>query len=354
VARSEARITVDIWDDDDFLALTGDAQRVFMFLLSQRDMAHTGVIALRVKRWARRARDLTPEVVTAALGELVAGRFVVIDEDTEELLVRSFMRRDKVYRQPNVLCAARDHLPLIESRPILSELAVELRRIAEAGDMTQRSAAIVAEMLQAIGDGYPDPPSNRQDNRQDNRSGNPSGKGSDVPSGKGTRGAHGERGRVRSSSSDSPIPDSPNPGGTAAYVANGSRGRDLGEPPNSDPAGPAERIITGWLSSLPNGRAQPAVVDAIARHVHDALRVGTTETDVAEALRLWQVRGDLGPGVLPSLIHQISTAVPDAEQPGTVVALRHQKRPDQRQSTTDSRVQGWLDLGAQLAAEGAT
>lgn len=142
--------------------------------------------------------------------------------------------------------------------------------------------------------------------------------------------------------------------GTGAAKANGGWVADLGEPPNHDPPGPAERIVSDWLASLPNHRAQPAVVDAIARHVRDALRVGTDDTDVAEALRLWQTRGDLGPNALPSLIHQLDAAVPDGGEAGNVVALRRPRAPDRRPSTTDDRVQGWLDLGVQLAAEGVT
>ena len=36
------------------------------------------------------------------LAVLEAARFVLVDENTEEVLVRTFMRNDKVYRQPNV------------------------------------------------------------------------------------------------------------------------------------------------------------------------------------------------------------------------------------------------------------
>ena len=169
MARSEARIAVSIWSDDDFTALTPLAQRMFMFLLSQPDLAHDGVLALRERRWSKTAAGLTPAQVSEHLAELVAARFIVIDEDTEELLIRSFIRRDKVYRQPNVLRAAADHLETVTSPIIRAAVAEELRRVAAADDIGAGSASVVAEMLSTLGtpSGNPSP----------NPSGDPSGEG---------------------------------------------------------------------------------------------------------------------------------------------------------------------------------
>lgn len=347
MARSEARITVDIWDDDDFLALSPGAQRMFMFLVSQRDIAHTGVIALRERRWARRARGMTREDVVEALAELAAGRFVVIDEDTEELLVRSLMRRDKVYRQPNVLCSARDHLALVESRVLLAELAAELRRIAAADDIGERSAKIVAEMLEALGDPPPNPPATLAGTLAE-----PLREPLPNPCGNPTGSTYGERGMVTEVSNASPSPESPSPSGAAPLRANGGRPPELAEPPNNDPPGPRERLLTGWLAPL-GGKAHPHVVDAVGRHLDAALGVDIPEADIAEALRLWQTRGDLGPGVLPSLIHQVTTAVP-ATTSGDVVPLHQARRADPRPSTKDGRVADHWALVAELEAEVAT
>jgi hypothetical protein len=136
-----------------------------MFLLSQPDLAHDGVIALRVRRWSQSAAGLTPSQLLIDLKQLNEARFVVIDEDAEELLVRSFIRRDRVYRQPNVLRAAADHLPLVTSESIRYELADELARIAEE-EMPEGSRTIVAEMRASL----PNP--SRKGSR--NPSGNPS------------------------------------------------------------------------------------------------------------------------------------------------------------------------------------
>lgn len=184
MARSEARLSVSIWTDPDFKGLTPTAQRMFMFLLSQPDLAHDGVIALRERRWSTAAAGLAVDAVRRDLDELRAARFVVIDDDAEELLIRSFIRRDKVYRQPNVLRAAADHLEVVTSPYILTALAAELRRVAEADDISEGSASIIAEMLAAIEKACPNPP--------DTPTPNPSGNPSDMP----TPGTPGERGVV--------------------------------------------------------------------------------------------------------------------------------------------------------------
>lgn len=255
MARSEARLSVTIWDDSDFLALGPTAQRMFMFLISQRDLAHTGVLALRERRWSKGAAGLTVADVTRDLDELARARFVVIDEDAEELLIRSFLRRDKVYRQPNVLRAAADHLPAVTSPKVLAALAAELRRVLRADDISNDCAGIVRTMLEGIGNPSPNPsgmgpadasegatghltnvdafhdadacspviredaltPTDSDDTETsdvkthgqilifpgDKGSGNPSGN----PSRKGTRGAPGDRGVVTAASEAAPNPD---------------------------------------------------------------------------------------------------------------------------------------------------
>lgn len=194
MARSEARILVDIWDDVDFLDLSRDAQRMFMFLLSQPDLAHDGVLPLRERRWTRTASDQSTSDVINALDELARDRFVVMDDETEELLVRSFIRRDKVYRQPNVLRSAKEHVPSIKSRKIRASLSAELWRIIETEPMVEQSATLIREMMDLL----EKPPGNP--------SRNPSSDGCGDPSADPTPGAPGERGVVTTVSSDSPIP----------------------------------------------------------------------------------------------------------------------------------------------------
>lgn len=241
MARSEARIAVSIWSDAHFLALSSGAQRQFMFLLSQADLAHDGVIALRERRWARSAADLTAAQVSANLSELQDARFIVVDEDAEELLVRSFIRRDKVYRQPNVLRAAADHLRDVTSPLLIAELAKELDRIASSDDVPSACVGILAEMRALVQKG----------------SGNPSGMGS----GKGSAGTPGDG---KASGNPSGIP-TPNPSrlaedradNTVSAGVEGSRNPSRNPSGNPTPGTPGERgVVTAVTTASPSPEPQ--------------------------------------------------------------------------------------------------
>lgn len=150
MARREARLSVDIWDDPEFVALSPLAKLVFIFLFSQRDLNYLGLLPLRERRWASRLSGLDTDNVREALEELDAARFVVIDEDAEELLVRSFMRRDEVYRQPQLIRSARDSLPMVTSDRIRAVLAEELERIASLDGLHAASAEAIEDMRRSL------------------------------------------------------------------------------------------------------------------------------------------------------------------------------------------------------------
>lgn len=197
MARTEARIGVDIWEDPTFLALPTGPQRMYLYLLSQRDLTYVGVLALRERRWSRGAANYTQAQVRADLDALEAAHFVIVDHDAEELLVRSFVRGDRVYRQPNVLASAIDGLPAIASPGIRAELVTELRRVAELDDLTANAGDVVARMLTILDTQGSDP-----------RTPNPSPKGSDNPSDVTTANQHVGNGYVEG------VGDSPSPRGS--------------------------------------------------------------------------------------------------------------------------------------------
>lgn len=94
MARSYGQIMSAIWKDQEFRALSGAAQRIYLMLVTQADISSAGTLPLTVRRWAAYAADTTPDALSDALSELVAKRFVVLDESTEELLVRTFVKWD--------------------------------------------------------------------------------------------------------------------------------------------------------------------------------------------------------------------------------------------------------------------
>lgn len=130
------------------------------------------------------------------------------------------------------------------------------------------------------------------------------------------------------------------------YVAQGRDARELDVPPDEGRPGPAEQIVTKWVSGL-NREPQRRIVEQIGTHVAEALRDGCDPADVDEALTLWQDRGTLGPSALPSLIHQIT----NPPKPGTNVVSYIGRASPPRPSTTDQRVSEALAAGRAVQAQ---
>lgn len=236
MARSEARVFASIWKDEDFLALPPMAQRMYMFLLSQEDLTHCGVIPLRLPRWARKSAGLTVAQLEADLELLAAGPrpFIVTDEDTGELLVRSLIRHDGVWKQPNIMKSARESAALIESRIIRAVLLNELLRIpaqdSESVHVRTVHAAFVADLRKGTGNPSPNP------------SPDPAGNGSTDPPVNPSQGKGEGNGPVLE---DSPLPD---PRRAAAAPA-----RQRTQDPNPSPP-PQDPIISELRERLDAAR----------------------------------------------------------------------------------------------------
>lgn len=140
MARSHARITLGIWADRDWLALPMHAQWLYFAVVSQGDINHAGVIALTPRRWAKLCANHDMDMVVDALGVLTKTRFFVVDDDDEQLLVRSFVRNDGVSGQPNTLKSACASVLLVTSRVIRAALLGELRRLDQGRIGAMRTA----------------------------------------------------------------------------------------------------------------------------------------------------------------------------------------------------------------------
>ncbi|PWK83213.1 hypothetical protein C8D88_11198 [Lentzea atacamensis] len=147
MARDHARFYLSMWDDPDFIALSALAKIVYVQLCMQRKLAYSGELTVSVKRWSKAHPDQDTDSIRAALSELDAARFTVTDHDTDELLIRSFIRSDKLFKQPNVLRAALRSAFEIESPLLRRALASELRRLPV--EITGPSPAVAADELEA-------------------------------------------------------------------------------------------------------------------------------------------------------------------------------------------------------------
>lgn len=334
MARSEARLLTEIWEDRDFLALTGDAQRLFMFLISQPDLAHSGVIALRERRWSRKSSDGNLPGIEKALTDLAAARFLVVDWDSEEILVRSLIRRDRIFKQPNVMRAAVDNVPLIESQLILRALCAEMERIrADNPDLTEHQRGVLADMEKALAERVQPEPEPTNEKAAPNPSANPSGKGSGNPSAHPSPATPGERGEVTNSATNSPNPGAapvPPPAGDAAAPAAPGRAlaivRDEPATLTTEPQNTRE-LVAYWLERC-KGRPPGTVVGHLSKVIKTLIEDDRIAPHYVQAgIDDWMTK-DVSPAVLPSLVN---TAM-------------NRRAPAPKQSTRDQRVQGWIDL----------
>jgi hypothetical protein len=139
MARTHARLLVSLWNDPDWLALTSQQHDVYTALLTTHDLSWCGVAPLLPQRIVMWSSDLTARKVQTALDVLAsheAGRFLVIDETTAEVSVRTFVRHDDLLKQPNVVKAMLAALDRVRSRTLRDAIVHELRRMRqEAPDL---------------------------------------------------------------------------------------------------------------------------------------------------------------------------------------------------------------------------
>lgn len=105
MARDHGRIKWAIWSDGDFRKLKGEEQRLFLLALTQPGLSYAGVVPFTLRRWQQLASDSTPAKLRKAVKALCEARYVVVDEDSEELLIRSFVRNDGLLDSPNIVRA---------------------------------------------------------------------------------------------------------------------------------------------------------------------------------------------------------------------------------------------------------
>lgn len=294
MARNYAQIMTAIWRNAEFRALAEREQRGYLLLVTQPDISACGVLPLRLRRWADMAVDSTPQGMTQVLKALEAGRFVVVDWDVEEVLIRSFIRWDGGFnnpkRRPVIIRTAAES----DSELIRRHLAAEFQRCGLAAELPG---------------GPPDstPPSN----------GTPADSQADSLSGAAPKIDKADRRtnpfpQVNSLSDRHATSD----GVVVTYLSTG--GATTHNPETPPPAvarahatpDPERALVDEWITSR-RKRPPRNVIQQTARWVRAMLGEGIDPDDIRAGLRVWADKG-LSPAVLPSVVNEVmnSSAVP--------------------------------------------
>jgi len=160
MARSYAQLHQRIWADPDWRSLNLDSQHLYLLLISQPQINMAGVLPLQLRKWASCVNGWDIADVAIALDVLRDASFVVVDEDTEEVLVRTLIRNDGGYKTPGMLKSILQFAEGAQSPAIRSALAVELGRLDPLNGKTaaEGQASILATRIALGGSDGPDGP----------------------------------------------------------------------------------------------------------------------------------------------------------------------------------------------------
>jgi hypothetical protein len=303
VARNYAQIMTAIWRNAEFRALAEREQRTYLLLVTQPDISAAGVLALRLRRWADMAADSTPDGLVYALKVLEAGRFIVVDWDAEELLVRSFIRWDGGFgnpkRRPVIIRSASE----VDSTVIRRHLASEFQRCG----------------ITALPGGPPDspPPASSQppDSPADSLSNSLSGSPSKIDN---------------ADRASDPFPqvnslsdrDAPSGGVVVTYLATEDAATHNPQPvpptagaaaPPPDPA-TAQTLVGEWIDSR-RKRPPGPVIGQTSKVIKAMLEEGIDPDDIRAGIRTWADKG-LHPSALPSVVNEVMNARPQLRAVG--------------------------------------
>ncbi len=132
MARDRANIRVDMLSNTDYRGLGLAAQHLYKLLLIHPTLNYAGVADWRPGRLARITSGVTASAVREAAAELQAGSYVYVDEDTEEVLIRSFVRHDGLLARYRMPIAMANAYADISSPEIRRFFVHELQRLQDA------------------------------------------------------------------------------------------------------------------------------------------------------------------------------------------------------------------------------
>ena len=190
MARDRANVFTNIWADSDWRALSESAQRLYLLLLTHPTLTYAGVADWRTNRLSMMSADGSVEKLEAAAAELEDRKFIVVDEGTEEVLIRSFVKHDGLLKSPNLAAALAREYANVYSPRLREVVAFEVQKLHRREPELKgwdRLGTLLSEPARNVFDEgspnpSPSPSGNPSLNPSVNPSGNPSVKGSPNPS----------------------------------------------------------------------------------------------------------------------------------------------------------------------------
>jgi hypothetical protein len=363
MARTYGAIYVRIWRDQDFRDLDALEQYMYMTLCSQAKLNRAGLLEYSPRRWAEATRNLTSSDVEVLIKSLVQRRYVVLDEATNELLIRTYVRNDEAWKQPKVMAAVVSASKEIDSPLLRRALFLELDRIpvGELSDTPPANGGLsirakvegyIAQLRVILRDPEPDGPARpARSNQPKSPSGSaptdtpvmPEARGIDTPRvGEGTR----ARAHLAPEPVPEPVPeptplaygalfDVPSPAETTAAAPPADE-----PPPAAEPERNAGTLIGEWLEFRGEERPPGKIIARTGKEVKTLLEDDRIPYDtVRRGLIEWDAKR-CDPRTIASFVNQVQGNRP---QPAAAAGPRP--------SATARAVQDGMDLIQRMAAE---
>ena len=127
--RDRANIRANVWADTNWRALSKGAQHLYLLLLSHPGLNYAGVCDWRPGRIARMTAGETVKSVTASADELQRAAFVLRDDETEEICVRSFVKHDGLMKHPQLSVSMANAYGELASPAIRRVIAFEVQKL---------------------------------------------------------------------------------------------------------------------------------------------------------------------------------------------------------------------------------
>ncbi|WP_244971572.1 hypothetical protein [Gordonia rubripertincta] len=153
MAREYVKSWFSMFTDEDFAQQPYSDKWFYQVLLGQPALNYAGVQPMNMRRWRRAMRSEVGVPGEAALEQMLIRMerrgYVFTDDVTGEVLIRSFMRVDQVYRQPNTFKSALRALAHIESHKLAAVMLGELDRMPVPETKSDKLSAEIDELFAA-------------------------------------------------------------------------------------------------------------------------------------------------------------------------------------------------------------
>lgn len=132
MAREFGPVNVEIWSDPAFRALPPAAQHLYLLLWTSPGLTYCGVHDWRPGRLAKLSQGFDADHIGTVSDCLTARHFLVIDDETEEVLVRSWARFDGLLKKPRMAVSYASAYAAVASLKLRSVLVNETQKMRES------------------------------------------------------------------------------------------------------------------------------------------------------------------------------------------------------------------------------